>query len=97
MQKMWCSGDSRNHNVIVARGPSALTSHQMRFSILYTVTSSVVAALLLIGLLVWMGVGALGSALAAAIAALCCIVPIVRNGVEMYRMYEALPFIYEGR
>lgn len=52
MQKMWCSGDSRLTNVVVARGPSALTTDQIKYSVLCTVTSTVVLCLLLIGAMV---------------------------------------------
>ena len=85
MHKMWCSGDSRKNNVIVARGPSALTEDQIRYSVLCTVTSSVVATLLLLGAITWMEMGVQSYIIVGAIAVVCCIGPIVGNGVEMYR------------
>ena len=82
MEKMWCSGDSRHRNVIVARGPSALTPDQIKYSVLCTVTSSVgrgdIAARL--GALSWMEIGVGRYIIVAVIAVLCC----------MHIMYEGV-------
>ncbi|KAL7541282.1 hypothetical protein ACHAXR_010772 [Thalassiosira sp. AJA248-18] len=90
MQKMWCSGDSRHRNVIVARGPSALTPDQIKYSVLCTVSSSIVLSLLLLGAMAWMETGLETYILALVLLLLCCIYPVFMNAVEMYRMYAGV-------
>ena len=87
---MWCSGDSRHHNVVVARGPSALTADQIKYSVLCTFTSAVIMSLLLIGGLAWMEMGTGIYIIAIVLLVLCCIYPIFKNGQEMYRMYASV-------
>lgn len=84
---MWCMGDMRHRSVVVASGPSALTSDQMKLSVFCSLASGVFATLVLVAVLVWFGMGLLVYFVVAAVAALCCLVPIVRNGLESYRMY----------
>jgi len=90
MQKMWCAGNSRQHSVVVAAGESALTSDQIKFSVFCTVASSVFLTLLIIGLLMWMELGTASYILVAVVSLLCCLVPIFRNSMEMYRTYSSL-------
>ncbi len=90
MSKMWCAGDSRQHNVLVARGQSALTPYQVKLSVLCTITSSVAITLILIGLLVFAETGVGLYIAVAVVALLCCIVPFARNGLEMYRLYDGV-------
>ena len=90
MQRMWCSGDSRRNNVIVARGPSALTLDQIKFSAFCTFISSLLVLLLAIGALVWLELGIVTYIIIALLGLLCCIVPITRNGIETYRMYDGV-------
>lgn len=90
MQRMWCSGDSRRNNVIVARGPSALTLDQIRFSAFCTSISSLLVLLLAVGVLVWLELGIVVYIIVALLGLLCCIVPIIRNGIETYRMYDGV-------
>ena len=87
---MWCSGDSRRNNVIVARGPSALTLDQIRFSAFCTSISSLLVLLLAVGVLVWLELGIVVYIIVALLGLLCCIVPIIRNGIETYRMYDGV-------
>ena len=87
---MWCSGDSCHHNVVVARGPSALTADQIKYSVLCTFTSAVIMSLLLIGGLAWMEMGTGIYIIAIVLLLLCCIYPIFKNGLEMYRMYASV-------
>ncbi|KAL7536441.1 hypothetical protein ACHAWF_005468, partial [Thalassiosira exigua] len=90
MQKMWCSGDSRHHHVVVARGPSALTHEQVKYSVFCTVSASILFTLLLVGGLAWFESGTGIYVVVAGICVLCCIYPIIIDGLEMYRMYNAL-------
>ena len=46
MSKMWCAGSSRHHQVIVARGQSAITPDQAKCSFLCTIASAVIMLLL---------------------------------------------------
>jgi hypothetical protein len=90
MQKFWCSGDSHIRTLLVTGGPSALSDDQMKFSILCTFTSVILATLLLIGFFVWMELGAAIYLLAAIIALLCCVYPLFRNSREMKKLYDEL-------
>ncbi|KAL9179381.1 hypothetical protein ACHAXT_008671 [Thalassiosira profunda] len=87
MQQMWCSGGSRRHNVVVARGPSALTPDQIKYSVLCTMTSGALFSLLFVGALVWLEMG-LGILIATiVILIVCCIYPMFRNASETYKLY----------
>ena len=90
MQKMWCTGDSRRRSVIVARGPAALTADQVKYAALCSVTSTVLATLLIIGFLAWMATGPGSYIVVAVISMFCCIVPMIKNNREMYDMYHAV-------
>ena len=89
MQKMWCSGDNR-HQVVVASGSSALTKDQVKWSALCTLTSSIVVILLIIGVLVWLGMGVAIYIIVAMLGLLCCAVPIIKNGFDTVKMYESI-------
>ena len=90
MQKYWCSGDSHQRTVLVTGGPSALSGEQMKFSVLCTFTSVILATLLLIGVLVWMEMGVAIYVIAAIIALLCCVYPLFVNSREMLKLYDQL-------
>lgn len=89
MQKMWCSADNR-HQVVVASGPSALTRDQVKMSALCTLTSSIVVILLILGVLVWLGMGVAIYIVVALLGLLCCAVPIIKNGLDTVKMYESI-------
>ncbi len=90
MQKFWCSGDSHQRTLLVTGGPSALSGEQMKFSVLCTFISVILATLLLIGYLVWMEFGLAIYLIAAVIALLCCVWPLFVNSREMLKLYDEL-------
>eukprot|EP00985_Skeletonema_marinoi_P011278 scaffold5347_cov90-Skeletonema_marinoi.AAC.2 len=90
MQKYWCAGSSHQSALLVTGGSSALSSEQMKFSVLCTVTSVILASLLFIGVLVWMEMGLVIYLLVAVIALLCCVFPMFRNSREMLKLYDEL-------
>ena len=90
MQKYWCSGDSHQSTVLVTGGPSALSDEQMKFSVLCTFTSVILATLFLIGFLVWMEMGVAIYLLAAILALVCCVYPLFKNTSETFKLYEQL-------
>lgn len=92
MEKMWCAGDIRQRNVIVASGPSALTPNQIKLSALCTTTASVAVTLFVLGGLVWMNLGSFVYILAMVFAILCCIWPMFRKSFESVRMYQGINF-----
>jgi hypothetical protein len=90
MQRMWCGGGDRQQKVIVANGPYALTSEQIKYSGLCTVLSSTLMTLVLIGFLVWMQLGSGAYLIVGVLAVVCIIYPIGRQSYELHKMYESV-------
>lgn len=90
MQRMWCGGGDRQQKVIVANGPYALTSEQIKYSGLCTVLSSTLMTLVLIGFLVWMELGGGAYLIVGILAVVCIIYPIGKQSYELHKMYESI-------
>jgi len=81
----------RKHNsrtISAAKGPSALTPGQVMATVVGNLVGAVLVTLFVIGLLLWVQAGTLFYVIAALICVVCCIFPVARSSVRMYKVYR---------
>ena len=87
LESMFCR-KNRERGIVSAKGPSALTSDQVKASVVCNVGATTLVSLIVIALLVWFNAGTMVYVFGAIISVLCCILPLVRSSTETVAMYK---------
>jgi lipase ATG15 len=89
LEKMYCR--NRYSRVIFAvKGPSALLPAQITSNLICAIVGILLVAGLILGVLVWMEQATVVVIVVAVIIGLCCVGPVVRSSIELYKTHEAV-------
>lgn len=95
LEKMFCR--NRHARLIYSvQGPSALNSAQISSNLVCTVIGIFLVACLILGLLVWMEQATLVVIVVAVLIGLCCVYPVVRSSIVLFRTHDALRKLAES-
>lgn len=86
MQPIFVSTPS--HLKSAAKGPAALTPGQVKATVVGNLVGAVLVTLFVIGLMLWVKAGTLFYIIAALVCVICCIFPVARQSVRLYRAYR---------
>lgn len=89
LEKMCCR-DSRRSTIMAARGPASLRYRQAWSSFACSIIGSLLVLLLLIGYFVWADFDAVLVALVTVMVFLCCLLPMLKDSLSLYRTYQGI-------
>lgn len=89
LERLYCQPRSAR-TVTLIQGKSALTPRQLKSSLACTIIGSLLGALTLIALLVWLEMNAGAIVLLAVICSLCCLLPSIRSTFRARSLYRKM-------